>query len=54
MITSIQLTFPFPVKQCLNISRELKKLNVDNIFTTRHRAHRALPGQKALTNHTKS
>ena len=39
MVASIQLTFPFPVK-CLNITRELKKLNVfrhiDNMFTARH------------------
>ena len=28
MVTSVQLTFPLPVKQCLNITRELKTLNV--------------------------
>ena len=28
MVACIQLTFPFKVKQCLNITRESKKLNV--------------------------
>ena len=28
MVASIQLTSPFPVKLCLNITRESKKLNV--------------------------
>ena len=47
MVGSIQLTFPFPVKLCLNITRESKKLNVlwrlectlwhiDTIFTAHH------------------
>ena len=37
---SIQISFPFPVKQCLNIRRESKKLNVfrhvDTTSTVRH------------------
>ena len=40
MVASIQLIFPFPVKLCLNITRELKKLNVfrhiDTMFMARH------------------
>jgi len=40
MVASIQVTFLSPVKQCLNITRQSKKLNVfrhvDTVFMAHH------------------
>ena len=39
MVASIQLTFPFLVKSCLNIAKEWRKLNVfRHVDTTFRRA----------------